>query len=91
MFRPRSKYYDNPDCVRFVKTMRKNGLKVQHYNGRFFWEGPAVVVRSIQDALSLTRVKCQWDSMGLDYIVYPVSKGRLNAMGLAAKAEKSAV
>ena len=39
--------------------------------GRFFWTGPAVVVDDLQDALSATRVSCQWDSMGRGWVVYP--------------------
>lgn len=37
--------YSNNDCVRFEGDMEAIGLEVQHYRGRFFWEGPAVVVR----------------------------------------------
>jgi hypothetical protein len=57
---------------RFVADMQTAGLEVEHYHGRYFWEGPAVRVRDLQDALSETRVKCQWDQMGRGYIVYPV-------------------
>lgn len=65
--------YTDKHCVQFVKDMEEAGLEVEHYHGRFFWEGPAVRVDSIQDALSETKVKCQWDSMGRGFIVYPVS------------------
>ena len=69
--------YDNDECNRFVKDMNKTGLKTYHYHGRFFWEGPAVNVDDIQDALSSTKVKCQWDNMGKRWVVYPYKKGKI--------------
>ena len=56
---------------RFINDMEAAGLTVEPYRGRFFWTGPAVRVDDIQDVLSATRVRCQWDSIGLGYIVYP--------------------
>jgi len=66
--------YKNKVCQRFVRDMLNAGLgeDLRHYRGRFHWEGPAVSVRDLQDALSHTRVKCQWDQLGLGYIVYPI-------------------
>jgi len=69
--------YDNDDCNQFVEDMENTGLEVEHYHGRWFWEGPAVRVDDIQDALSETKVKCQWDNMGLGFIVYPRQSGML--------------
>jgi hypothetical protein len=63
--------YTNPDCVKFVFDMEKAGLTVEHYHGRFFWEGPAVRVDDLQDAMSETRVRVQYDNMGMGWIVYP--------------------
>ena len=63
--------YTNKDCVRFERDMRKAGLEPYHYRGRWYWQGPAVNVDDLQEALSNTKVKCQWDSMGLGYVVYP--------------------
>ena len=54
--------------------MESEDLSCFHYQGRFWWEGPAVIVRDIQDALSSTKVPCQYDSMGLSYVVYPKEK-----------------
>lgn len=56
---------------RFMRDMRRAGLRMRHYRGRYFWEGPAVSTDSLQEVLSATKVKCQWDSLGLGYIVYP--------------------
>lgn len=80
--------YDNKQCNRFVKDMAKAGLNTEHYHGRFHWEGPAVRVDTLQDALSNTKIECQHDSMGLGFIVYPVEKGKVIAepIGLTTKA-----
>jgi hypothetical protein len=63
--------YRNPDHLRFVDDMGDAGLDVRRYRGRFHWAGPAVVVDDLQDALSATKVRCQWDQMGLGWVVYP--------------------
>lgn len=55
----------------FVQDMEKAGLEVRHYEGRFSFNGPAVVVDKIFDAMSKTEVESQWDHLGLQYIVYP--------------------
>ena len=61
------------DVRRLMRDMKRAGLKskMRYYEGRNFWTGPAVVVDSLQDALSHTKVKCQWDNLGLGYVVYP--------------------
>jgi hypothetical protein len=61
------------DVWRFMRDMKRAGLKskMRYYEGRSFWTGPAVVVHDLQEALSATKVKCQWDNMGLDFVVYP--------------------
>lgn len=63
--------YRHPDYLQFAQDMGEAGLDVRHYRGRFHWAGPAVVVDDLQDALSATRVRCQWDQMGLGWVVYP--------------------
>jgi hypothetical protein len=65
--------YTNEDHKQFVTDMQAVGLKVRHYRGRFFYQGPAVVVPEVQNALSKTQVQCTWDNMGKEYIVYPRS------------------
>lgn len=69
--------YSTKECNKFVKDMEKAGMDVQHYRGRWYWEGPAVSCRSIQDVMSNTKVPCQWDQLGLGYIVYPKQSGKL--------------
>ena len=63
--------WQHPDHVRFAEDMEQAGLRVQEYRGRFWWKGPAVTVDDIQDALGSTKVRCQWDQMGLGWVVYP--------------------
>ena len=72
-----SSVYTNPDCIKFVKQMKKAGLKPYHYHGRNFYHGPAVNVNSLQEALSETRVKCQYDQMGRGYVVYPIASDNM--------------
>ena len=55
----------------FKVDMKKAKLKVVHYNGRFSYEGPAVFISSIQKVVSATKVPCQWDNLGKDWVVYP--------------------
>lgn len=65
--------YSDRDCVQFVEDMENAGFEVEHYRGRFFWEGPAVRVGDTTDATRVTQVRTQFDQMGLGYIVYPVA------------------
>ena len=61
--------YKQPDHLQFIEDMEANNLTVSLYHGRNFWNGPSVCVDNLQDALSCTKVPCQWDNMGL--VVYP--------------------
>ena len=63
--------YRVPEHQRFIRDMEKAGLEIRHYDGRSWWAGPAVVVDDISDAMSVTRVPCQFDNMGRHFIVYP--------------------
>jgi hypothetical protein len=63
--------YTVPEHIQFVEDMKNAGLKVKLYHGRYFWHGPSVDVNNLQDALSNTKVPCQWDNMGMLYVVYP--------------------
>jgi hypothetical protein len=62
------------DCQRFRKDMEKAGLEIIEYRGRWYWQGPAVVVDNIQEVASKTKVKLQHDYMGLQFVVYPVDR-----------------
>lgn len=63
--------YRLPQHVQFVADMEEAGLDVELYRGRSFYCGPAVRVNALQDALSLTRVRCNYDQMGRGYVVHP--------------------
>lgn len=78
--------YTQPDHLAFIEDMDEAGLEVQHYRGRFFWEGPAVPVDDLQDALSATKVPCQWDNLGLGWIVYPKAYGEVRRLDADAEA-----
>jgi hypothetical protein len=65
------KEYTNQDCVQFCNDMMDAGFELEHYRGRWYWQGPAVRCDDISDVMSITKVKCQWDSMGRGVIVYP--------------------
>jgi hypothetical protein len=66
-----AKKHDRAQICRFMRDMKKAGLKIRYYQGRFFWKGPSVTTDDIQEVLSNTKVPCQWDNMGLSKIVYP--------------------
>jgi hypothetical protein len=63
--------YTKPEHRKFVEDMEAAGLEVRQYASRNFYSGPAVEVDHVRDAVSRTTVKCQWDQLGLGYIVYP--------------------
>lgn len=69
--------YDDEDCNRFVRECTEAGLEVSHYRGRSFWQGPSVTADCVADVMSVTRVRCQHDSMGLGVVVYPIKSGHL--------------
>jgi len=74
------KDYEHPDHKKFIKDMEKAGLGelLRHYEGRYLWSGPGVEVSDISEAMSVTTIKCQWDNLGLDYIVYPEANSQQN-------------
>ena len=72
--------YDNKTCNTFVSDMEAAGFAVEHYRGRYFWEGPAVRAKNFdeaQDVIRATKIKLQSDSMGHSSIWYPKQSGRL--------------
>ena len=49
-------------------------FEVEHYQGRWFYEGPAVRIEAdeLQDVIRATSIKLQWDELGkTGLIVYP--------------------
>ena len=57
--------------TKFREECEAAGLDVQHYRGRFFYEGPAVATDSLETVFRATKIDCQWDQLGLGWIVYP--------------------
>lgn len=71
------KVWNDGDHASFVSDMEAAGREVHYYQGRSFWKGPAVQcdAADLQEVIRETRVKLQWDQLGLGYIVYPLRKG----------------
>lgn len=69
--------YDTDDFNTFVEEMEESGFEVEHYNGRFNFSGPAARCEHYSDVMAATTVRCQYDNMGLSYIVYPIGHGNL--------------
>lgn len=64
--------YKRREHKQFCLDMASAQIQVKHYEGRFFWSGPAAEVVDIQDVLCHTKIKCIWESMGKTrWIVYP--------------------
>ena len=64
----------------FVEDMENAGIEYDgEYNGRLFYHGPAVRTNekgfpTRQDVIRATKVKLQWDNLGLDFIIYPAKE-----------------
>mgnify|MGYP005858949979 CR=1 FL=1 len=65
--------FTNSDHLQFVQDMQAVNLEPFFYRGRWYWRGPAVEVDNLQDALGNTTVRCQWETLGLGFVVYPVA------------------
>ncbi|MEG4034601.1 hypothetical protein QUA03_12325 [Microcoleus sp. S36b_A4] len=63
--------YSEPEHRQFCLDMAAAQLPVKHYDGRFLWSGPSVIVGDLQDVLGATKVKCVWDEVGSRFVVYP--------------------
>jgi hypothetical protein len=65
--------YNDANYIEFVHDMVAAGYGdcLRHYKGRSFYEGPGVDASYVPSITASTKVECVWDSMGLDYIVYP--------------------
>ena len=61
----------NDRFKQFCDEVEEAGLEWRHYQGRFFYAGPAVVVDNLQDGIRATTVPVQWDDFGKGHIVYP--------------------
>ena len=65
------KTYVKPEHVQFIDDMEEAGFDVRHYSGRWFYQGPAVSVDDLQDAMSETKISVGWDNLGMGFIVHP--------------------
>jgi len=69
------KEYENEVYKLFVKELKGAGFNPYHYQGRFYYEGPAVNVSNdeFQKAIRSTVVQVQWEDMGMGTVIYPAS------------------
>lgn len=63
--------YFHPEHRQFCLDVAAAQLPVTHYDGRFCWSGPSAIVDDLQDVLGATKVKCVWDELGTQFVVYP--------------------
>lgn len=63
--------WDKESYLKFVQDVEDAGYEWREYQGRYYYNGPGVVVSSTCELDDVTSVSLQWDNMGLDYIVYP--------------------
>lgn len=68
--------YFHPEHRQFCLDMAAAQLPVTHYDGRFYWSGPSAIVGDLQDVLGATKVKCVWDELGSQFVVYPRAYSR---------------
>jgi hypothetical protein len=68
--------YLEPEHRQFCLDAAAAQLPVKHYDGRFYWSGPSVIVNDLQDVLGATKVKCVWDELDTRFVVYPRAYSR---------------
>jgi hypothetical protein len=66
-------YPDNEDHQKFCNDVRAASYEPLHYNGRWFWSGPAVIADTVEEVTAVTDVDCIYDNMGLGYVIHPSS------------------
>jgi hypothetical protein len=68
--------YSEPEHRQICLDMTAAQLPVKHYDGRFYWSGPSVIVDDLQNALGATKVKCIWDELDSRFVLYPRAYSR---------------
>lgn len=63
--------YEEERYRQFCVDMCRASIKVIHYNGRYWYKGPAVVWPRVSEVKEKTSILLQQDNMGMDYVVYP--------------------
>ena len=66
-----AKRQDKRQLCRFMRHMKRAGLKQRFFHGRSSWTGPAVVCENVEEVLSETDVPCQSVQKGLRFLVHP--------------------
>jgi hypothetical protein len=55
----------------FIKEVEEIGYEISLYHGRNFFHGPCIKGNDLQNMIRATSVQCNWDSLGLGFVVYP--------------------
>lgn len=66
-----AKEQDKTQLCRFMRDMKRAGLKQRVYHGNLSWSGPAVVCEDVATVLAETKVPCLSVKKGERFVVYP--------------------
>ncbi len=66
-----AKSQEKKQLCRFMRDMKRAGLKQRYFHGHSSWSGPAVVCEDIESVLSETSVPCQSLQRGTRFLVHP--------------------
>jgi hypothetical protein len=66
-----AKTQDKKQLCRFMRDMKRAGLKQRFFRVQSSWSGPAVVCADVEAVLSETKVPCQSHQKGSRFLVHP--------------------
>ena len=67
------KLYHKPEQIQFEKEAHHSSLKILHYISNNEYDGPAVLCDDLNGTKKLFSMQCQWDHVGTNFIVFPIS------------------
>lgn len=66
-----AKTQEKKQLCRFMRDMKRAGLKQRFFQSKSSWSGPAVVCANVELVLSETKVPCQTRQNGSRFLVHP--------------------
>ena len=66
-----AKTQEKKQLCRFMRDMRRAGIKQRFFKGQSSWSGPAVVCSDVEAVLAETKVPCKSYQKGSRYLVHP--------------------
>ena len=66
-----AKKQEKRQLCRFMRDMKRAGLKQRFFQSQSSWSGPAVVCEDVETVLSETKVPCQSRQKGSRFLVHP--------------------